>query len=533
MNPVLGKARTFVRRTKPEYVALFIALVAVALRVVHRAPTWQSSDAANLPDFVSQFVCRQRFDFAYLEELGLYRLGGVQPLVLYFQMVVLRALHWHVTELTWESSQIVVSAASTYAAFLFAREVGGAAAGLSAAALLSVTPLGISLGRHLGAPWPYEEGFQYLILFLLVAYLRRPERGLRVGFAVALAIYFWVGNQGLGVVPVVGYVLVAGFVELGGKESLAAFVRRRLTWWFALPAASLALLFYCTFVLRRSHLYHALFHKRHTLGLYVAKWLDDAAADIGQSALYLAIAIVLLGVLAERRWLSQRHAPSMLCLAYAAPFWVAIPPGSTLTRGYVMYGVSALLIAACVYAFSPRLREVRVPALLAVIAFVQVGSSLKSTYRVLDGKLFSTLPFQGAYGGNNGIMSAAAWIRSRGPARGSVLSDASGGTGLEPSIIDMYLFRPSYGVNDAPSATFVYKEFSRYARHIEYVLVSPANHRLAQTFFPGFARALDVRDGRGGELILSVYAKGATGKIETLDVHDGDAEFRTRHSMLC
>jgi hypothetical protein len=520
------------RRPRAEHFALAIALVAVALRLFHRAPTWQSSDAANLPDFVSQYVCRRHFRFDYLSDLALYRLGGVQPLVLFLQMTVLRAVHWHVTELTWESSQIVVSAASTYAAFLFAREVGGVAAGLSAAALLAVTPLGISLGRHLGAPWPYEEGFQYLILFLLIAYLRRPGRGFRIGLSVALAIYFWVGNQGLGIVPVVLYVLVAGYAEKQSEEKLVPFVRSRLTYWFFLPAASLATLLFCTFVLGKSHLYHAFFHKRHTLGIYIAKWLDDTSLDIGQSATYLAIGVVLLGLIAERRLLSQKNAPLMLCLAYAVPFWVAIPPGSTLTRGYVMYGVSALLIAACVAAFTPKLRAVHVPVLLAIIGVVQVGGALKSTYHLLDSDLFSTKSFQGAYAGNNGIKTAAAWIRTRG-GRGAVMSDAYGGLGLEPSIMDMYLFRPSFALNDAPNAAYVYQQYTRFARRIEYLLVSPENHKLAEVYFPTFTRAADVVDGPGGDLLLSVYVKGKSANVETLDVAYGDVEFRTKHSMLC
>jgi len=65
-------------------------------------------------------------------------------------MTFLRLIGWHTTELTWESSTILVSAASTFTAFLFAREVAGDAAGISAAILIAVCPLGIMLGRHLG-----------------------------------------------------------------------------------------------------------------------------------------------------------------------------------------------------------------------------------------------------------------------------------------------------------------------------------------------------------------------------------------------
>jgi hypothetical protein len=520
-------------RLRPGYVALLIAATAILLRLYHRAPTWQSSDASNLPDWVAWAACRRFVRPNHLKDLALYRLGGVQPLVMFAQMRVLRWFGVRVDELTWESSQIVVSAASTYAAYLFANEVAGAAAGLCAAALLAVTPLGIMLGRHLGAPWPYEEGFQYLILFLSIALVRRPKRALRIGLSVALAIYVWVGNQGLGILPVVLYVFAAGYAERKQLETLLEFLRARATPWLLLPLFSLALLLYCTFALRKGHLYHALFHRPHTLGVYVSQWFHDASLAIGETAVYVALALAVVGAVVERRWLSLRHVPFALTLAYALPFWFAIPPGSTLTRGYVMYGVSALLIAACTAAFSPRLRARYAPVLLLWIAFVQVGGALQSTYRLLGGQPFSTRGFQGAYGANNGIKAAAGWIRSRGAPHGAVMSDASGGQGLEPSILDMYLMRPNLAVNDAPNPRYVYAKFATKAARIEYILVSPENHALAAKYFPSFSREVDITNGPNGDVILSVYGKEHVEVPKRLDVAQGDADFAARYSMLC
>jgi hypothetical protein len=517
---------------RPGYVALLIAVVAIALRLYHRAPIWLSSDASNLPDWVAWTACRHVLRLYHVKDLALYRLGGVQPLVMLGQMRLLRWLGVRVDELTWESSQIVVSAASTIAAYVFTKEVAGAAAGLCAAALLAVTPLGIMLGRHLGAPWPYEEGSQYLILFLSIALMRRPRRALRVWLSVALAIYFWVGNQGLGILPVLAYTLIAGYAERRHEEPLRAFVRSRVTPWFLLPLSSLALLLYCTYGLHKGHLYHALFHRPHTLGLYTSQWFKDASLAIGQTATYVAIALAVAGTVAERRWLSLRHVPFVLAMAYALPFWFAIPPGSTLTRGYVMYGVSALLIAACTGAFSPPLRARYAPVLLLWIAFVQVGGALQSTYRLLGGHPFSIRGFQGAYGADNGIKAAAWWIRSRGAPHGAVMSDASGGQGMEPSIMDMYLMRPSFAFNDAPNARFVYSKLAKEAPRIEYILVSPDNQQLAARYFPSFSRAVDITN-EDGEVILSVYGKEQVAVPERLDVEKGDAEFAGRYSMLC
>jgi hypothetical protein len=521
-----------VRRPRPEHLAVLIALVAIALRLYRRAPTWSSSDAADLPDLVTWVACHRRLRWVDVRELALYKLGGVQPLVLYAQMMLVRLVKWRTTDLTWESTTIAVSAASTYTAFLFGREVAGAAAGLSAAVLLAICPMGISLGRHLGAPWAYEEFFQYLIAFLLVASARTPERRNRIGLCFALAAYFWVGNQMLGILPVLAYGVAAGFAERKDDESAVAFFRRRFTTWSAVPAASLCLLLYCTFRLRAGHLAHALFDKRHNLGFYYSGWIQDASVDVGAAVVHISLALVVLGVLQERRWLSQRHLPLVLFLAYSAPFWCAVPPGSTLTRGYVMYGVSALLIAATTAAFSARLRLVHAPVLLFMVGCLLVVGTLRATYRLTDTELVSTRPFQGTYADNNGIKTAAMWIRSRGVSRGAVFSDASGGRGLEPSVVDMYTQRRTYGLFDGKKASYAYARFAKEARNIDYLLVGPANSKLAALYFPMFAPALEVIDGQN-DVVLSVYTKQPVGNLERLSVADGDRRFEATYSMMC
>jgi hypothetical protein len=521
-----------IRRPKPEHVAVLIALFAIALRLYRRAPTWTSSDAANLPDLVSWFVCHRPFHWDGIRELVLYRLGGVQPLVLYVQMQLVRLMKWRATDLTWDSTTIAVSAASTYAAFLFGREVAGAAAGLTAALLLAICPMGISLGRHLGAPWAYEEFFQYLISFLLVASVRRPGRGNRIGLCFALAVYFWTGNQMLGIAPVLAYGVAAGFAERSDDESAVAFFRRRFTAWILVPVVSFALLLYCTFHLRLGHLAHALFHKRHDLGFYYSQWLDDASTDVGAAVVHISLVLLILGIFEERRWLSQRHLPVVLFVGYAAPFWFVIPPHSTLTRGYVMYGVSALLLAGAAAAFSARLRLVRAPLLVGIVGFLLVLGTLKSTYRLLDTDLVPTRAFQGAYARNNGIKTASAWIRSRGKARGRVFSDAYGGSGLEPSVVDMFTQRATYGLFDGPTNSKAYAQFAKDAKRIEYLLVSPENQQLAATYFPTFTAALDVVSSDDG-VILSVYTNRPVKKRERIDVAEGDRQFDTTYSMMC
>ena len=96
-------------------------------------------------------------------------------------------------------------------------------------------------------------------------------------------------------------------------------------------------------MLREGHLAHALFDKPHQLGFYADHWLDDMSFDIGPAVTWFGLAAVVVAT-AERRVFSKRRLLVVLFVCYAAPFWCAVPPESTLTRGYISYGVGALLL---------------------------------------------------------------------------------------------------------------------------------------------------------------------------------------------
>jgi hypothetical protein len=197
-----------------------------------------------------------------------------------------------------------------------------------------------------------------------------------------------------------------------------------------------------------------------------------------------------------------------------------------------MYGVSALLVAGATAAFSARLRLVRAPLLVGIVGCVLVLVTLKSTYRLVDTDLVPTRGFQGTFSRNNGIKTASGWIRSRGRARGRVFSDAYGGSGLEPSVVDMYTQRATYGLFDGPTGSAVYGRFAKDAKRIQYLLVSPENQPLAAAYFPTFTAALDVTSGDDG-VILSVYVNEPVTKRERIDVADGDRGFEATFSMMC
>src|SRR5689334_10463347 len=111
-------ARALLR--KSETWARAIVVAAAVLRLYRRAPVWPSSDAADVPEFVKNRVCSST-GLQGLVDLANYRLGGVQPVVNYVEMLFLRVLHVRVAELAWELPSIVLGCAATYVAYLIGR----------------------------------------------------------------------------------------------------------------------------------------------------------------------------------------------------------------------------------------------------------------------------------------------------------------------------------------------------------------------------------------------------------------------------
>lgn len=519
---------------RASHVAMAIGVAAIGLRLFRRAETWPSSDAADLAAFVNRFVCGDGGFFEDVSEVALYKLGGVQSNVVYLHMLLFKWLGVQVTELTWEATTILVSAASCFAAYLFIAELAGASAGIIAAAMVAVCPMGINLGRHLGAPWAYEECLQWLICFLAVALMRRPAPAVRAGFNVAVAVYFWAGNQMLAIFPVVGFAFLSGFLEEGGRKAPLRFLRERFfTLWMLVPAASMAALLHRAIVQRHGHLAHALYDKRKPLGFWMDEWFNDAFYNVGQLVTCFSIAAVLLGLVQERRVFSLRRLPVVLFVCYAAPFWFFVNKTSTLTRGYSMYGIFALLLAAAAALHHPNLRQARAPLLAWASVVLLLSGSTRSSYAIFAHPIQSTRAFQGTYAPTNGAKAAAYYIRSRGKPKGRVFSDASGGSGLEPPLMSLYFARSFFALFDASRADAPYKKYRSRAGEIEYLVIDPAHRSLAQRHFPDFSEALRVTDGDRGELLL-VYDRGQrTAPPEEMDAHEGGRAFASKYTLLC
>src|SRR5205814_7566720 len=124
--------------------------------------------------------------------------------------------------------------------------------------------------------WQYEEFCQIGLSYLLLTLPRAKGKARRFVFHLLLAVYFWTGNQMLGIFPVLLYGAIAIVLERDRDESVPSFLGRCFGGWSTLvPIASMALLCYATFVLRQGHLFHALYQKRHVPGFYVGHWFED------------------------------------------------------------------------------------------------------------------------------------------------------------------------------------------------------------------------------------------------------------------
>jgi hypothetical protein len=513
---------------------LLILLLALVLRLVRRSPVWGGSDAADMPEMVDSVLCRPGRFLDGLTEMALYRLGGVQSSLLYLQMSVMRLLHLRVTEFDWELLTLLVGLGNVYLAYRVAKELAGVESGLMAALLLAVCPITLIQCRHLGAPWMFEEAFQLLLVLLLLRLQKEPTRGTTVAFYVTIACYFWAGNQMMGIFPVLAFGVVSGLLERTDGSSWSEFLRKRYaSFAIIVPLASLAVLLRCTFVLRRGHLAHALFDKRHVLGFYMARWFEDMSTDVGPAVTWFGLGALLLAAVSEKRLFTVQRLPTVLFLCYAGPFWCLVPPGSTLTRGYITYGISALLVvlATATYraALAPAARRV-LPAVASLILLVEDGQSAYHLYAL---SLLSVRGFQGSYTRDNGVKAAAVWIRERPRTGRRIFSDASGGTGLEPSLMRMYFRRPFLAMFDASPATRPYEVFRKQAKEMEHLVVSPGAEPMVTRYFgTAFHQVLRVLDD--GEPRLLVYERGeSTEPPANVEAAAGNREFDRKYSLLC
>jgi hypothetical protein len=333
--------------------------------------------------------------------------------------------------------------------------------------------------------------------------------------------------------PVLAYAVVAGSRERLPGDSLKDYlVSRYLTPWWTFPIVSTGILLYEAIVLRKGHLFHALFEKRHELGWYGNTWWQDLTWALSRTGIWFAVVGFVLSLVATRRIFSLQRLPLAMFAAYTAPFLFSIPPGSTFTRGYIVYGVNALLLLCALAYFripGPRAIGVTLSSVLTLLLFVGAGQSAYSLWRH---PLIGTRNFHGSYVANVGFKAAAAWVRSHGRPGDRVFSDASGGAGLEPPLMAMYFNMPHYSLYDAPEVE-PYRRFRGKARDTSFLVVKPKNRGLASRYFGAdFREAAIVSTPERGD-VLVIYDRRHEGAPERVSSAVADREFERRYSLLC
>lgn len=511
-----------------------IAWVAVLLRTHRLSEVFGSSDAADLASTIVKRVCGDIGTIEALSELALYRLGGVQPIVVYAHAALAQALGLSMDAQAWVGTTIIVSALSVFCAYLLGAELVSVAAGLWAATLLAVSPIHVMLGRHLGAPWAYEILFQLLVMLLLVKQIRQPSPRYMAPLCAALAVYIWCGNQMMAIFPVVGFGAVVGYWECERSGPLAYVKSRFLSAWLLLPLASLAGLLWVTYEQRKGHLAHALFDKRKELGWHLLNWLEDLSRDIGHGPTWIGLLCVGVALASWRDLRSLRALPIIYFLCYALPFWIWISRKTTLTTGYVVYSITALLL---VTAFSPLRAFASAPPRHVLPMFsaglLFLGACSSAYKQLATHKYLGVRAFQGTYQDNLTTTAAAAFIRQHsGNDRSRVFSDASGGSGLEPPIMRLYFRRPSYSVYDARSPHVPYKKFKRQKDRIDYLVVRPENARLVGQYFDE-AFHLTAKVIGGPKRDLHVYSRQAPTAVATVAAAEGHQLYAQLYPELC
>lgn len=521
-------------------VAITLALVAVLLRTHRLTEVFASSDAADLAYRVVRQVCGGQGWSDAMTGFTLWRLGAVQPVIIYLHALVADSLGIPMESSSWVATTIVVSGVGTFFAYLLAAELAGTrSAGFWAALMLAVSPIHIMLGRHLGAPWAHEILFQLAILWLLVRQIRKPSRAARRLLLLAVALYFWCGNQMLAIVPTLGVGVILGYWDVGKRIGLKAYLLSRFASWFLLaPVASAGWLLVVTFSYREGHLAHALFDKEKALGWYYSNWQADLTRDIGYVPLAVGcLSLLLLLVLVMGRKI--RPLPGGILLAYFAcytlPFWVAISRSTTLTTGYVVYSITAMLVVAAVVPFALQLSSKWSHLLPAIVVLFLFAGSFSVVYRHWKegASYLGVQAFQGAFKANNGTTTAAAFVRLHsGNSKARVFSDASGGAGLEPPIMSLYFRRPQFSLYDARQRSAPYKRFRARKDEIEYLVVEARNKAYPRKYFGAeFEPLLRVR--RDEKTLLYVFGRDEAARLRSIDVAEGHRMYLDAYPTLC
>lgn len=523
--------------------------LALTLRLVRRSPELLSSDAADLAADVTNKLCSGKPLLTAIPDLILFRLGGLQPLVVFTHGVIARALDIAMNPTSWEWSTILVSSASAPLAFLVGRRFGGNGAAIAWALFLAVSPIHVMLGRNLGAPWAYELNFQLALLWLSERHLTKSSNATSAALWSVLSAYLWCGNQMMGIFPVLGFAFLAHTLGRPSSDRFA-FARGKVSSpWLMLPLVSAAALAYCTFVLEKGHLHHALFEKRKALGWYWSNFYSDMVHNLGYVPTWMCFAAFVCALAVPGGTPARHRIPLVYTLCYALPFLFLVSRATTLTRGYSIYGLTGLLglvallpsnavLVARLFGreLAPRTKRWTQLTIYGLAGAFLVTAMGASAYRLYGSKAtLGVKGFQGSFGPPRGAAAAAAFISRLADTdglSGRVFSDAYGGTGLEPPIMRLYFKRRFFAQYDA-ARNAPWRTFTPRASEIDFAVIRPENSDRVAKHFPKLKLAATIFAEATDEPVLRVYARDYERPPERLSAREGVLTYAAAFPHFC
>jgi len=187
-----------------------------------------------------------------------------------------------------------------------------------------------------------------------------------------------------------------------------------------------------------------------------------------------------------------------------------------LTRKYRIISVALILLISSVFLLETLevIYTIEAPVSLAFIdaekllceTSMSAGCVISPCNRSYSGKIYA----------DNGIKSAAYWIRENTPDSDVVFSDATGGGGIERNILGYYVHRKYVCINDAtdPQVSGLFKQEKN---KLDVLLIRPENEQTYSDLFEGEFKKTVVVESEDTAALLIYTRKGYYPNPVTLD----------------
>ncbi|MFC2162749.1 hypothetical protein ACFLRF_03635, partial [Candidatus Altiarchaeota archaeon] len=287
-----------------------------------------------------------------------------------------------------------------------------------------------------------------------------------------------------------------------------------------------------------------------SIGLHLKAYLINAFFFLGYVIPFLAALAVIKGV---RGLFSFKltSLPLVWAISHSLPFIMIFDRCLT---GHFILPASSIMVLAGIYIAGLASEGKRILAiLLCVLVIASFTPQLMDVLGLEDqgyldrlspqamicGQSFSgdciispcKWIFPGTVYPDNGVKTAAFWIREHTRADSPVFSDASGGAGIEYNLLRYYTHRASIVLNDATTVQSVYI-FNQTRDRLDTLLIRPENDLLFHGLMGGeFVKSASIRCR--GRMVLYVYTRQRFYEHPvTLDVEEFNQRYDEKYALI-